>query len=756
MIARRSSFLIATLLALAIACFSSVLSAQTTAGAAPAPPLIKFNGALGNAQGTVGVTFALYQNQTGGASLWLETQNVTLDVGGHYTVYLGASHAQGVPPELFAAGEARWLGVQPQGQAELPRILLAAVPYAMKALDTDTLGGIPASSYVSSQANPADYQALVQTIVEQMKTSGALAPLAASAGATNFTDTTSTQVVGVTQLGAGQGINATSPNGQTIAASNTATTGTTYAVYATGTSPSAIPIRGVATSATGSTRGVQGNSASTSGVAGYFEATATSGTTYGVEGVTDSPSGYGIYGIGQVNGMKSIANATTGVTTAFIGTVNSPNGIAAVFNNNAGGPLASFRNSGVQEIGFDATGDVTAAGVVTGKTLVSTVATGTAPLTVASSTQVANLNATYLGGAPAGSFATLSANTFTGLQTVQGTSGWYSYLGDMGCGGSGSAGLAFYPPNSCTDYALLGFYDGTAISTMMNRPTGGTLRFRENNGDEAVIFPGGGMQLNAPTSVISTLALAGANNGATSYGIYATTPTLEGAGVYAELTDTTSYSNTASAVYGQTDSPSANTWGVYGSGANSNGVYGYGAIVGVKGQSNIATGVIGSGSSGGFGGSFLNTGGGVALNLGSTGCSGSSPLINNNNNSAVLTCGGSWNNASSRALKEDIAPLSDSAALAAAMALEPVTYKYKAVDERHVGFIAEDVPDLVTNDHKSLSPLDIVAVLTKVVQAQQQSLQDQQHTIATLEQQLKAVRQDLRQIKRQTGAAPHP
>jgi hypothetical protein len=38
-------------------------------------------------------------------------------------------------------------------------------------------------------------------------------------------------------------------------------------------------------------------------------------------------------------------------------------------------------------------------------------------------------------------------------------------------------------------------------------------------------------------------------------------------------------------------------------------------------------------------------------------------------------------------------------------------------DEKHVGFIAEDVPELVAmKDRKSLSPMDIVAVLTKVVQ----------------------------------------
>ena len=42
-----------------------------------------------------------------------------------------------------------------------------------------------------------------------------------------------------------------------------------------------------------------------------------------------------------------------------------------------------------------------------------------------------------------------------------------------------------------------------------------------------------------------------------------------------------------------------------------------------------------------------------------------------------------------------------------------------------VGFIAEDVPDLVaTKDRKSLSPMDLTAVLTKVVQGQQGLLQE--------------------------------
>src|SRR6266481_4577381 len=119
---------------------------------AEVPRLIKFSGTLLDAQdrpmaGPVGVTFALHAQQTGGAALWMETQNVTPDVHGNYTVLLGANSANGVPAELFASGEARWLEVQVERQAEQPRVLLVSVPYALKAKDAETLGGNPASAF---------------------------------------------------------------------------------------------------------------------------------------------------------------------------------------------------------------------------------------------------------------------------------------------------------------------------------------------------------------------------------------------------------------------------------------------------------------------------------------------------------------------------------------------------------------------------------------------------------------------------------
>lgn len=87
---------------------------------------------------------------------------------------------------------------------------------------------------------------------------------------------------------------------------------------------------------------------------------------------------------------------------------------------------------------------------------------------------------------------------------------------------------------------------------------------------------------------------------------------------------------------------------------------------------------------------------------------------------AHLTAGGTWQNASSRELKTAIANLSAEAAFAALAELEPVTFEYLAEPgEGQVGFIAEEVPQLVASaDRKSLSPMDIAAVLTRAVKEQ--------------------------------------
>ncbi|HAX80570.1 MAG TPA: hypothetical protein DCY88_33230 [Cyanobacteria bacterium UBA11372] len=95
--------------------------------------------------------------------------------------------------------------------------------------------------------------------------------------------------------------------------------------------------------------------------------------------------------------------------------------------------------------------------------------------------------------------------------------------------------------------------------------------------------------------------------------------------------------------------------------------------------------------------------------------------------------GGTLTQASSRELKENIAELSGKEAVEALENLNPVKFSYKADRDKnlHIGFIAEDVPDLVaTSDRKALSPMDIVAVLT-------QALKEQQKTILALAEKVK-------------------
>jgi hypothetical protein len=123
---------------------------------------------------------------------------------------------------------------------------------------------------------------------------------------------------------------------------------------------------------------------------------------------------------------------------------------------------------------------------------------------------------------------------------------------------------------------------------------------------------------------------------------------------------------------------------------------------------------------------------------------------------AKCTPGGVWTNASSRTVKHDIVPLTAARARAAVRDLEPVTYAYDAdPDEVQVGFVAEDVPELVaSNDRKSLSPMDFVAVLTKVVQEQDRQLAAQAEQLRAQGEELARQRAVLAQITR--GATSDP
>jgi hypothetical protein len=141
---------------LGVSLFCSLLNAQqpsASTSSAVVPRLVNFSGRAADTQGKIitgitGATFAIYTEEYEGSPLWLETQNIQADAKGNYTVQLGATKPEGLPLDLFTSGEARWLGVTINNGSEQPRILLLSVPYALKAADAETIGGLPPSAFV--------------------------------------------------------------------------------------------------------------------------------------------------------------------------------------------------------------------------------------------------------------------------------------------------------------------------------------------------------------------------------------------------------------------------------------------------------------------------------------------------------------------------------------------------------------------------------------------------------------------------------
>jgi hypothetical protein len=357
-------------------------SLQSTA----VPRLVNFSGRAVDAQGKTvtgiaGVTFAIYAEQSGGAPLWIETQNVQADAKGNYTIQLGATRPDGLPLDLFTSGAARWLGVTINGGEEQPRILLLSVPYALKAADAETVGGLPASAFV---------------LAARVATGEAASSIARAANS----PTPSTQAT-------------------SRASSDVTTSGGTV---------NAVPLFTTATSVQNSL--LTQTAASAINVAGKLNLPAT-GTASATAGKNSQPETF----------VASVFNKTTGAAAAQTFQLqaepagNDTTSAGATLNLLYGSGTAAPAETGLKIgqrglVTFAAgqtlptvTGNETVTGDLTASELISTVATGTAPLKVTSTTQVANLNASLLGGMRASAFATLGSNQFLGNQMVSGSLG---------------------------------------------------------------------------------------------------------------------------------------------------------------------------------------------------------------------------------------------------------------------------------------------------------------------------------------------
>jgi hypothetical protein len=323
------------------------------------PPMVKFSGVLNGASskpmtGTVGITFSLYKEAQGGAALWVETQNVTLDKTGHYTALLGSTTSQGLPAALFASGEARWLSVQAQGEAEQPRTVLMSVPYALKALDAETIGGKPLSALQlaapnggsnSSNSNNAPIANTITCSTSSACKSGHIPVFASNGGAAKVKDSIIQE------------------NGSTVSVAGSASlTGSISA--STSSSSSAAVVGNDNTS--GGSAGVAGTSTNGTGVVATG-ITGLLGTGAGEDGVGVSASGnLGVYANGIAAGVYGVSTTSTGVigtSTNYIGVYGS-GGSTGVTGVSSSGPGVVAQSATAWAV--DAYGTSTATGVLAG------------------------------------------------------------------------------------------------------------------------------------------------------------------------------------------------------------------------------------------------------------------------------------------------------------------------------------------------------------------------------------------------------
>ncbi len=94
----------------------------------------------------------------------------------------------------------------------------------------------------------------------------------------------------------------------------------------------------------------------------------------------------------------------------------------------------------------------------------------------------------------------------------------------------------------------------------------------------------------------------------------------------------------------------------------------------------------------------------------------------------------------SREFKENISDLTALEAMTTLQNLTPVKYDYKGEKafRQNLGFIAEDMPDNVASeDRKSISPFEVVPILTRVAKEQQRVISELKETVRTLQQDMK-------------------
>jgi trimeric autotransporter adhesin len=761
---------------------SSAVSAQQVS--VTVPNLIRYEGTLKDAANaplasvTTGVTFAVYRQQNGGAPVWLETQSVTTDAAGNYSVLLGSTTAAGLPGDLFSPQEQRWLSVQVQGQAEQPRVLMVSVPYAFKAHDAETLGGRSVSDFVLAQEANASGGASNSNPSGSAPTTNLLPtacgdePLTNVLGATNFVDNTTNQIVSITQNGTGKALtasgstsnpivavtqNGTGPGlniiqnnahgtgaGLNIMQNNAQATGFGLSITQKGTAPGLY--------STASQYAIEGYAAGNSGTIGVH-GVASGTAAVGVLGEVESGSSMGSVGItGQAHstggiGMKGIAYDPSGSSVGISAQVQSPNGTAVVANNTAGGMLLQgIGSSGVTMFTVDGHGDLALGNTtVPGSGNVSALGTLSGDGSGLINIPFSGLNGTLMNSQLSGTYS----NQVTLPNSFNSLSGSFSggFSGSFSGNGSGLNGVL--PASGSPNYIQNGTTQQTGASFNIDG-SGSANSFSANSFNSSLEYQISGY----------TVLFAGTGNGTglgnTFVGVGAgsdTMPTAVGntfTGYGAGGANTMGTNNTFTGYQAGNAATGSNN--VYeGSLAGQNNGTGnnniYLASAGASGESNT----IRIGTQGTMAGQQNITY--IAGIYGSTVDTQGIPVYVDNNGLLGTVV-------SSRRFKEQIDEMGD--ASSALMKLRPVTFLYKpeySKGERTLqyGLIAEEVaqvyPELVAYD-KDGQPYTVryqylAPMLLNEVQKQYRRAEQQSEIIASQQTEIMAQKQEIENLKGQ-------
>jgi hypothetical protein len=616
---------IRVMLSLGMLCIGMVLlcsalgqAQQSVAAAANAtvPPLIQFSSVAtdegGNTlSGVVSVTFSLYTAQRGGEPLWTETQNnVQLDPTGHYSVQLGITKPTGVPATLFTTGEARWLGVRIAEQGEQSRVLLLSVPYALKAGDAATIGGLPPSAFVLAAPQSATAAAYIPQPAGESSVSPATAVDVTTSGGTvsylPLWDSTS-DIISSVLLQSGSGSTAR-------IGINTATPATTLDVKGTAT------IRGILNlPATGAATATAGkNSQPLNLAAAAFSSTTSTAVNQTFQwqaepagNDTSAPSGTLnlLFGEGATKPSETGLNiASNGLITFATGQTFPGTGEGTITGVTAGTDLTGGGTTGSVTLNVDTTKipQLSAANIFTANQTVNGTVTATSfSGNGAGLTSVTAANSNELGGLTASAFAQLAAsNTFTTNQTVKGTVTATSFTGN----GAGLTNVTAANSNELGGLASSAFAKLTASNsftgtqTMSGTSSAGVLQV--TNTTTAGSAPGIVGTTNS-TNASGVKGVASATSGTTN-GVFGTTASPTGYGVQGASQNVGVY-GTSSGADGAGVSGSGQYIGVYATSSASDG-YGVSAnssYIGVYGQAAGVAGVTAMGNAGVWG----NTGG---------------------------------------------------------------------------------------------------------------------------------------------------